>query len=71
MGKKWACHQLSKSAEGEVLLFIDADTVHHPATFRQSDKALLSERVEMLTALPHQQILSWGERFIVPIFFFF
>ena len=30
LGKHWACHQLAEESDGELLLFVDADTVHGP-----------------------------------------
>ncbi|MEL6824229.1 MAG: glycosyltransferase family A protein, partial [Calditrichota bacterium] len=35
-GKNWACHQLSKQASGNYLIFTDADTTHHPDAVRNS-----------------------------------
>ncbi len=32
LGKNWACHQLSKTAKGEIILFIDADVSLEPHT---------------------------------------
>jgi chlorobactene glucosyltransferase len=70
LGKNWACHQLSEAAQGDLLLFIDADTTHHPQTLRRSVTALLEENAGMLTALPRQQVITWGERMVVPVIYF-
>lgn len=70
LGKNWACHQLSQAATGELLLFVDADTIHLPQTLSQSVAALIEENSSMLTALPRQEVLSWGERLVVPIIYF-
>lgn len=69
VGKNWACHQLSEAARGDLLLFVDADTVHNQGTLIQSVSALISEDAQMLTALPRQQVITWGERLIVPILY--
>lgn len=67
LGKHWACHQLAQAADGALLLFTDADTRHHPYTLRDAVAALLAEKADLLTALPHQELVSWAERLIVPV----
>lgn len=66
-GKHWACHQLAEAAQGEVLLFTDADTVHHPCALRDAVRALEDEQVGALSVLPRQAIGTWGERLVIPI----
>jgi chlorobactene glucosyltransferase len=70
VGKNWACHQLSLAAQGTLILFVDADTTHSPSMLSQSISALLAEKVDMLTGLPRQLVMTWGERLIVPIMYF-
>ncbi len=65
-GKHWACQQLSQAARGELILFTDADTRHHPESLRRAVAAMLSERADLLTALPQEEVVSWGEKLIVP-----
>ncbi|MGE5377788.1 MAG: glycosyltransferase [Bacteroidota bacterium] len=67
LGKHWACHQLSQAAAGELLLFTDADTRHEPYALRDSVSAFLENEVDLLTAFPHEQVVTWGERLTVPI----
>ena len=67
LGKHWACHQLAQSATGELLLFSDADTRHHPRALRDAVASLESEQADLLTALPRQMVVTWAERLIVPI----
>lgn len=67
LGKHWACHQLAQAAEGELLLFTDADTRHHPHTFRDGVAALLAEEADLLTALPRYEVVSWAERLVIPV----
>lgn len=68
LGKHWACHQLARAATGELLLFTDADTRHSPTALRDAAAALVAERADLVTALPKQDVASWGERLLVPIF---
>lgn len=69
LGKQWACHQLAQAATGELLLFTDADTVHHPHALRAGVAALQAERADLLTAFLHQQTQTWGERLTIPTLF--
>jgi chlorobactene glucosyltransferase len=67
LGKHWACHQLAKAAQGELLLFTDADTWHEPYTLGDSVAALMEKQADLLTAFPHEQVITWGEKLTVPI----
>ncbi len=67
IGKHWACHQLEQAATGELILFTDADTRHAPNMLRDSVSALLAEGADLVTAFPHEEVLTWGERLLVPV----
>jgi chlorobactene glucosyltransferase len=67
LGKHWSCHQLAQAADGELLLFTDADTRHHPHTLRDAVAALFAERADLLSAVPRLEVHSWAERLTVPI----
>lgn len=66
-GKAWACQQLADSASGELLLFTDADTRHHPDALRRSVEALKSSRADMLSLTPAQETVTFWEKLIVPL----
>ncbi len=65
-GKHWACHQLAQAAGGELLLFTDADTRHAPSMLQASVSALMAEDADLLTAFPREEVVTWGERLVVP-----
>ncbi len=67
LGKNWACQQLAEAARGELLLFTDADTYHDPRTLTDAVAALVAEKADLLSAFPHQEIVSWPEKLVVPI----
>jgi chlorobactene glucosyltransferase len=67
MGKPWACHQLAQFARGEFILFTDADTRHAPHMLRDSIAAQEGVRADLLTSLPREEVVSWGERLVVPV----
>jgi chlorobactene glucosyltransferase len=67
-GKNWACAQLVQHAQGELLLFTDADTIFQPKALKEIVRAMLGEEADMLTGYPRQEMGSWGERLLVPFF---
>ncbi|MBC7221128.1 glycosyltransferase [Candidatus Bipolaricaulota bacterium] len=67
LGKHWACHQLAQAARNKLLLFTDADTVHHPSTLRDAVAALQRNRAGALSVLPRQAVGSLGEILVIPI----
>ena len=68
VGKNWACSQLALQASGELFLFTDADTRHHPEMLRAAVTALIGEQADLLTGYPRQLVHTWGERLLVPFF---
>ncbi len=68
IGKSWACRQLALKAQGDLLFFTDADTSHQPETLRTVVTALECEQADFMTGFPRQEVLTWGERFLVPFF---
>ena len=67
LGKNWACHQLSQVAEGELILFVDADTRHHPRMLQEAVSTFYATHADLLSGLPRQIMKTWGERLILPI----
>jgi chlorobactene glucosyltransferase len=66
VGKTWACHQLAQAARGEYLLFTDADTRHHPHMLSEAISIMLSQKIDLMTGMPRQEVGTWGERLVVP-----
>lgn len=67
LGKNWACHQLALEAQGEILIFADADVRWNPGALRALIKELERTHADLLTVWPTQQTESWPERLIVPL----
>jgi len=67
LGKTWACHQLAQRTSADLLLFVDADTYLHPQAVADAVAALCVHRADLLSALPRQEVGSWGERLVVPM----
>ena len=68
-GKNWACHQLSKKATGDWLLFTDADTIHEPHSVTGALALAQEEGATLLSAWPLQRMGSWSERWIIPLIY--
>jgi chlorobactene glucosyltransferase len=65
-GKPWALIQGYARAKGELLLFADADTRHTPELIARAVAALAAERVDLVTVLSRQEMVSFGERLVQP-----
>jgi len=65
-GKAWACQQLAAVAQGDLLLFTDADTVFQPETVRLAVNATEALRADLLTAITANRVPSLGEQLTVP-----
>jgi chlorobactene glucosyltransferase len=67
LGKNWACQQLSQAADGDYLLFTDADTCHEPLMLRDAMAAAIAVNADLLSGMPHQEVKTWSEQLLVPI----
>jgi chlorobactene glucosyltransferase len=65
-GKPWALIQGYRQAKGGILLFADADTRHTPELIPRTVAALQDERVDLVTVLSRQEMLSFWERLVQP-----
>ncbi|NTW28871.1 MAG: glycosyltransferase [Coriobacteriia bacterium] len=69
-GKNWACHQLSIAARGDILFFADADTVFvAPDAVEKIVSTFEGERADLLSGLPRQVMRTFGEKVLVPMFY--
>ena len=66
-GKNWACFQLSEEAQGEILLFVDADVVAGPHAVEQSIAAMERTGAGALSAFPEQHLTSPEAKIIIPM----
>lgn len=65
-GKQWALVQGYRAARGESLLFTDADTRHHPELIPRTVAVLSAERVDLVSVLSRQEMVSFWERLVQP-----
>lgn len=69
VGKTWACHQMVSAADGasEYLLFTDADTEHAPDALARAVAAAERDRLDLLSLMPVQRVVTLAERATVPL----
>lgn len=67
LGKNWACHNLSKEANGKILLLIDADVRLAENAISTALQVYNEKKVQMLSSFPTQIIKGYGARIIVPL----
>ncbi len=68
-GKPWACHVGSRHARGELLLFTDADTWHHPELLGEAVRGLEEDGAALLSLIGRQEMESFPERLVQPHIF--
>lgn len=66
-GKPWACQQGYRAANGDLLLFTDADTRHAPELLGRAVGALEADRRDLVTVMGRMICGSFWERVIMPI----
>jgi len=69
-GKPFALHQLSSRANGEILLFTDADTIHSPASISWAVTNLQYLKADMISGYIGQIFITFGEILTGPLMFF-
>jgi chlorobactene glucosyltransferase len=69
VGKNWACHQLSRSADPASghLLFTDADTIHAPDCVAVALAHARAARADLLSLWPRQITGTWSEKLVIPL----
>lgn len=69
LGKPWACAQGAAAAEGELLLFTDADTVHGHDLLSRAVAGMEEDHADLLTVTGRQLMESFWERLVQPQIF--
>jgi chlorobactene glucosyltransferase len=67
MGKNYACDQLARLAQGDWLLFTDADTNHRPDALTWAIEAAQQNRADLTSMIPHTVTHTLGEQLLLPI----
>jgi cellulose synthase/poly-beta-1,6-N-acetylglucosamine synthase-like glycosyltransferase len=67
LGKNNACHQLALKAEGEYLLFMDADVKPDKGLITNALAHLNKYNLDLLSIFPVQKMISFTEKITVPL----
>lgn len=67
LGKPWACQQLGQFAQGDWLIFTDADVQWSPQAVQAVMAEAIRTEADLLTVWPTQRTESWAERLTVPL----
>jgi chlorobactene glucosyltransferase len=67
VGKPHACDQLARAAHGELLLFVDADTLLEPFAVQRMLSFMRPGRADVVSAVPRQVMGSFAERTLIPL----
>lgn len=68
LGKPWACHQLSEQANGEFLIFIDADVWLDEDAISKAVSAL--KKSDTITVWPKQRVVTFWEKLVIPMIYY-
>ena len=71
LGKPFALHQAFKVAQGEYLLFTDADPVFKPTALNTAVHVMRERELDVLTLMPRAEFGSFWERAVQPVIFGF
>ncbi len=67
-GKNWACWTGARAADGEWLLFLDADVRTHPSAVRTALDWATRERADLASLAPRIETVGFWERVVLPFF---
>ena len=65
LGKSYACHQLSKHANGDYFVFTDADTLHFKNSVSNAISCLATNNLDALSIYPMQIMVTLHERMLI------
>ncbi|MFN4293640.1 MAG: glycosyltransferase family 2 protein [Thermoflexales bacterium] len=71
VGKCNACLHGAHHADGEWLLFLDADTAPQPALLGALMAFVERNRLDVASVLPFNELVTWSERLVLPVFYQF
>jgi len=66
-GKNHACHQLSKKANGDYLLFLDADETVNNGLLNSAVHRMKAYKLALLSLFANQEMKTFGEKATVPL----
>jgi 4,4'-diaponeurosporenoate glycosyltransferase len=68
IGKSWACYHGAQIATGQLILFTDADTTHHPESLRHAVHFFMKNKCSLMSAPAFHKNKLWWEKLLGPFF---
>lgn len=66
LGKANACQKLYEESKGEILVFIDADTIHKEDSILKAVSFFVKTQSDLVTIFPQEIVDSFFEKLIIP-----
>ena len=70
LGKNYACHQLAQQANGEYLMFLDADEQIYDGLINSAIHRMAVNKLSLLSLFTNQEMRTTGEKMVVPLMHF-
>ncbi len=70
LGKPWACNQLGKTATGNIILFLDADTELYDQFLEKLEATFKKYNLDMLTVWPEQIMRGFWQQSAMPLVYY-
>ena len=70
LGKPWACHQLSLVAQGEILIFLDADVWMESNIVSATVHRFNEYQLDGLSVWPQQIMRNFWEKVLIPMLYY-
>ena len=67
LGKPYACHRLAQEATGDVLVYLDAQTVATPTCLARLGDVMTRLRADFVSASPQQATVTLTEQMVIPL----
>ncbi|MFP4600577.1 MAG: glycosyltransferase [Persicimonas sp.] len=67
VGKPHACHRLAEAATGDLLVFVDADTLLSDDGLSRIASLFEDKEADLVTAVPRQKSVGFAERLVLPL----
>lgn len=67
IGKNWPCYVGYSNSKGKYLMFTDADTIHSKNSLKDSLSTLVSDRMDVITAVPRLLYPNFIIKMVLPI----
>ncbi|SHK22972.1 glycosyltransferase [Alicyclobacillus tolerans] len=65
VGKSWACQQLANASHADILVFVDADTIHQPTFLQAMSEKFSNPKIDLVSVFPYQKTQTVGSAWLL------